>query len=145
MSLTTRLFSCIALTLCLAFGAAGCGGDEGGDNYGDLTLEFYCWDGVSSAKRLCHEYDANSDSVTVRLYAGDVEIAHETLWWTEGSTITFLDLEAGDYGYDVYVYASRGTTPIYYNDGFDEYDYPYHLHVKPGQNNVYDVTLVPYY
>ena len=143
MSLLTRFFSCIALTLCLAFGAAGCGGDED-VGYGDLTLEFYCWNGVSGTADFCHFYDANSDSVTVRLYAGGVEIAQETLWWTEGSTITFLDLEAGDYGYDVYVYASRGSVPIYYNNGLDEYGYPYHLHVKPGKNNVYEVTLIPY-
>ncbi|MBQ4334699.1 MAG: hypothetical protein IJC63_04960 [Myxococcaceae bacterium] len=138
MSRTLKLLSSLALSLCLAFGALGCGGEE----TGDLTLSFTCWDGYSAAPDYCHLYDLNSDSITVRLFdANGYEVATEVLWWTEGSTITFLDLPASEYGYDAYVYSADGTL-LYENDGTDEYGYYYSLTVLEGQNNKYVIELI---
>ena len=138
MSRTLKLLSSLALSLCLAFGALGCGGEE----TGDLTLSFTCWDGYSATSDYCHLYDQNSDSITVRIFdAYGNQVAEEVLWWTDGSTITFLDLPASDYGYDAYVYSADGIL-LYANDGTDGYGNPYALTVLEGRDNTYEIALV---
>lgn len=144
MSRTLKLLSSLALSLCLAFGALGCDGEEDPEYgyYGDLTLSFTCWDGYSATSDYCHLYDQNSDSITVRIFdAYGNQVAEEVLWWTDGSTITFSDLPASDYGYDAYVYSADGIL-LYANDGTDGYGNPYALTVLEGINNEYVIDLV---
>ena len=116
------------------------------DSVGDLTLRLLCWDAVSHVSDECHLYDELQDAAIVRIYSGDTKIMEETLWWTQGSRITFLDLITGAYGYDVYVYAADGTI-LYYNTGLDEYGRrsgEYLFDVYPNTNTEYNVTLIPY-
>lgn len=139
MARLTRLFSCLALSLCLALGATGCGGED--EQYGDLTLRLYCGDGYSNTYTECNLLQGTYSS-RILIYANDVLIVDEEFHWTQGNAIQILDLLEGSYGYEAWIYAMDGVTPLYY---VDSYEYDRYLSVYGGENNDYEVYLHPYY